>query len=67
MQFVRRDAGAYYLHQVDRDYAMGRIPKDYRQIGRWIRHSVHTVCVAAPGGAVVCPDSQAARDVEDAG
>jgi tetratricopeptide (TPR) repeat protein len=26
MQFVRRDAGLYYLHQVDRDYALGRIP-----------------------------------------
>ena len=26
MQFVRRDAGHYYLHQVDRDYALGRIP-----------------------------------------
>ena len=27
MQFVRRDAGRYYLHQVDRDYAVGRIPE----------------------------------------
>lgn len=26
MQFVRRDAGRYYLHQVDRDYALGRVP-----------------------------------------
>jgi tetratricopeptide (TPR) repeat protein len=26
MAFVRRDAGAYYLHQVDRDYALARIP-----------------------------------------
>jgi tetratricopeptide (TPR) repeat protein len=26
MQFVRRDAGHYYLHQVDRDYALGRVP-----------------------------------------
>jgi hypothetical protein len=26
MQFVRRDAGHYYLHQVDRDYALDRIP-----------------------------------------
>ncbi|HEY6968362.1 MAG TPA: tetratricopeptide repeat protein [Candidatus Angelobacter sp.] len=25
MQFARRDAGRYYLHQVDRDYALGRI------------------------------------------
>jgi len=25
MQFVRRDAGRYYLHQIDRDYAVGRI------------------------------------------
>ena len=27
MQFVRRDAGRYYLHQVDRDYALSRIPE----------------------------------------
>ena len=27
MQFVRRDAGRYYLHQVDRDYALSRIPR----------------------------------------
>ena len=26
MQFVRREAGRYYLHSVDRDYALGRIP-----------------------------------------
>ena len=26
MQFVRRDAGRYYLHQVDRDYALQRVP-----------------------------------------
>jgi tetratricopeptide (TPR) repeat protein len=26
MQFVRRDAGRYYLHQIDRDYAGSRIP-----------------------------------------
>ena len=26
MHFARRDAGRYYLHQVDRDYALGRIP-----------------------------------------
>jgi tetratricopeptide (TPR) repeat protein len=27
MQFVRRDAGRYYLHQLDRDYALSRIPE----------------------------------------
>ena len=27
MQFVRREAGRYYLHQVDRDYALSRIPR----------------------------------------
>ena len=27
MQFVRRDAGRYYLHQIDRDYALGRVEK----------------------------------------
>lgn len=25
MQFIRRDAGRYYLHQIDRDYAQSRI------------------------------------------
>jgi tetratricopeptide (TPR) repeat protein len=27
MQFVRRNAGRYYLHQIDRDYAQSRIPE----------------------------------------
>jgi tetratricopeptide (TPR) repeat protein len=27
MQFVRRDAGRYYLHQIDRDYADSRLPE----------------------------------------
>lgn len=27
MQFVRRDQGRYYLHQIDHDYALSRIPK----------------------------------------
>ena len=27
MQFVHRDAGRYYLHQIDRDYAMSRVEK----------------------------------------
>jgi tetratricopeptide (TPR) repeat protein len=31
MQFVRRDATRYYLHQVDRDYALSRIPKGRRE------------------------------------
>jgi tetratricopeptide (TPR) repeat protein len=26
MQFVRREAGRYHLHQVDRDYALSRVP-----------------------------------------
>ena len=26
MQFVRRDAGRYYLHQIDRDFAESRLP-----------------------------------------
>lgn len=26
MQFVRREAGRHYLHQVDRDYALSRLP-----------------------------------------
>jgi tetratricopeptide (TPR) repeat protein len=33
MQFVRRDAGRYYLHQIDRDYALTRIP-DGRPVDR---------------------------------
>ena len=27
MQFVRKESGSYYLHPVDRDYALARIPK----------------------------------------
>jgi tetratricopeptide (TPR) repeat protein len=27
MQFVRREAGRYYLHQIDQDYALGRTPE----------------------------------------
>jgi tetratricopeptide (TPR) repeat protein len=27
MQFARRDAGRYYLHQVDREYALERLPR----------------------------------------
>lgn len=27
MQFVHRDAGRYYLHQIDRDYALSRVEK----------------------------------------
>jgi tetratricopeptide (TPR) repeat protein len=27
MQFVRREAGRFYLHQVDRDYALSRLPE----------------------------------------
>jgi tetratricopeptide (TPR) repeat protein len=31
MHFARRDAGRYYLHQVDRDYALGRVPPGRRE------------------------------------
>jgi tetratricopeptide (TPR) repeat protein len=34
MQFARRNAGRYYLHQIDRDYALGRIPEDVPADGR---------------------------------
>lgn len=27
MQFIRREAGRYYLHQIDQDYALSRIPE----------------------------------------
>lgn len=27
MQFARSEAGRYHLHQVDRDYALGRVPR----------------------------------------
>ncbi len=29
MQFVHKEAGKYYLHPVDRDYAMGRVPNPH--------------------------------------
>ena len=31
MHFARRDAGRYYLHQIDRDYAVNRIPPGRRE------------------------------------
>jgi tetratricopeptide (TPR) repeat protein len=31
MHFARRDADRYYLHQVDRDYALDRIPEGQRE------------------------------------
>ena len=31
MQFARREAGNYYLHHVDRAYAMGRMPEGRRE------------------------------------
>ena len=31
MHFARRDAGRYYLHQVDRDYALSHIPPGQRE------------------------------------
>jgi tetratricopeptide (TPR) repeat protein len=31
MHFARRDAGRYYLHQVDRDYAVNRVPPGRRE------------------------------------
>jgi tetratricopeptide (TPR) repeat protein len=33
MQFVRREANRYYVHQVDRDYALGRLPSGQEDDG----------------------------------
>lgn len=33
MHFARRDVGRYYLHQVDRDYALSHIPPGQREYG----------------------------------
>ena len=45
MQFVRRDAGRYYLHQVDRDYALSRIPPASPPTGTPTpRHSTSRAC-----------------------
>ena len=51
MHFARRDAGRYYLHQVDRDYALGRIPPGQRQdqadgLGPYTRYALRARAAA---------------------
>ena len=36
MQFARKEAGRYFLHPVDREYALGRVPRG----DEWDRHEV---------------------------
>lgn len=63
--FARRGAGQYYLHQVDRDYALGRIPLGQREdqadgLGPFTRYALraraaayfaHTRVPVTAGGA----------------
>ena len=65
MQFVRRDAGRYYLHQVDRDYALQRVPRRRAQRPRRRPAAVHPVRAARPGRRLLPADPHAPRDVED--
>jgi tetratricopeptide (TPR) repeat protein len=39
MQFVRRESGRYYLHPVDREFALSRIPSEESEIG-WDQKSL---------------------------
>jgi hypothetical protein len=65
MQFVRGEAGRYYLHQVDRlraePHSRRRAERPRRGAG-----AVHPLRAPAPGRRVLQGDAQAARGVEDA-
>ena len=66
MQFVRRDAGRYYLHQVDRDYALRRIPAGAARRPRRRPAAVHPQHALRDRGAdYFDTDPHPARDVED--
>ena len=61
-QFARRDAGRYYLHQVDRDYALHRVSAGQPDAaGRPRRRSRSSRCAAA--APILPPDPDAAGDV----
>ena len=61
MQFVRRDAGHYYLHQVDRDYALGRIPDGRAHRPRHRPAAVHPHRASPPRRRLLHPNPQTAR------
>ena len=67
MQFVRRDAGRYYLHQVDRDYAARPHPgRPARRPGRR-PSAVHPAGAAAPRRRLLRADPYPARRLADPG
>ena len=65
MQFVRREGGRYYLHQVDRDYALGRVPagRPGRPASR--PGAVHPAGAAAPRRGLLRADPHAPGGLED--
>ena len=65
MQFVRREAGRYHLHQVDRDYALSRLPAG--EPGRPGRRpgAVHPAGPAAPRRGLLRADPHPAGELED--
>ena len=67
MQFVRREAGRYHLHQVDRDYALSRVPAG--RPGRPGRRpgAVHPAGPAAPRRGLLRADPHPAGELEDPG
>ena len=67
MQFVRRDAGRYYLHQVDRDYALSRVPRGTAGRPRARPAAVHPAGAAAPRRGLLRADTDAATGLEDPG
>jgi hypothetical protein len=67
MHFVRGEAGRYYLHQVDRDYALARIEEgepDDRDVDAAAPDPLRFTPPCRP---IFQRDPQAARVLEDAG
>ena len=65
MPFVRRDAGHYYLHQVDRDYALGRIPDGRAHRPRRRPAAVHPHRALPPRRRLLHPNPQTAPGAEN--
>ena len=67
MQFVRREAGRYYLHQVDRDYALARLPDGEPADRDADPAAVYPAGAAAPRRRLLRADPHPARGLEEPG
>ena len=65
MQFVRRDADCYYLHQIDRDYVLGRIPEGERHRPRNRSTAIHRDCATWPRRRLLRPNAKTAGGMEN--